>query len=213
MKTVDILKSKVSADELYVRSLAETQELMGMFADYLKQKRADDLSAAGLDDDAPHVTTVEFLANNHAGKSSTINALRVALGADDVHERFDPTGKGRHEQTLSRSEDFGWVRHYDAMLPAHFRLKASQDPDFWDTHKTGVDLSENSDSSVDFDFVVELAKVDREDRSPDAARRFMFFTDPGTFESDGFQNFMSAAKERFGTPHAPPAATSDATHG
>lgn len=211
MKTVNILQSKVSADELYVNSLAETDELMGMFADYLREKRESDLAASGANDDAPHVTSVEFLANNYAGKSFTIKALKNALGVDEVHETFDPTG--RHEQTLTRSEDFGWVRHYDAMLPEHFQLKASQDPEFWDTHKTGVDISENSKSDVDFDFVVELAKVDRQDRSADGARKFMFFTDLETHDSDTFQTFMSAAKARFGTPPAPPENSADITNG
>lgn len=210
MKTVDILQSKVSADELYVNSLAETDELMDMFADYLLQKRAEDLAEQGLESNARHLTRIEFKANNHDGKSTAIRSLQRAMKADDVHEVSGPTE--RHQQTLSRSEDFGWVRHYDAMLPEHFRLKASLDPDFWDNRKTGVDISENSEVSIDFDFVVELEKVDREDRSPDGARKFMFYTDLSTHHSQAFQDFMRAAKARFGSAPSTPSEHADITH-
>lgn len=190
MHAKDADLNKELGQTFLVESLAQTKEMMQIFAQMLQ----DTLS----ENDDQQVLRVGFIGSKHnIGKSTFIGAIHDALDAGDVLERNNPSK--RHEQKVSQSESVGLIRHYDSMLPAKFHLAAYRDPAFWDKNEMGIDLSENAvaDKNPDFDFMLEIDREIYGDRRPDAPRLVTIFADEKHHGRPEFEAFMARMEEAF----------------
>jgi len=194
MKEADTQNPITQRYEFRIESLQDTEALMALFADFLARDSV-------VNDDV-HLRRVGLMGNHNNGKSKFANGIQNALGADDVTEEIAESD--RHKQSVRFSEKIGVIRHYDAGLRGDFRLKSAADPDFWDKYECGLDLCENPawEKEGDFDFLFDIEKVDRRDRSESAPRDVTIYVDPVYLKNENFLNFLQSAQACFSSPES-----------